>query len=177
MENSCSRADRVGAKIKLIANSFQRIANSSTAEMGITASQSFLLGYLVRLKENPPCQHDIEVRFNIKHPTATGLLNRLKEKGYVTFASDSYDKRIKRVIITYAGEQAAEKTKVCLDELEEKLLSDFTPQEVAELHRLLNKLVDNAWPGHHCFDRGDEEDGDGEDSDAQSGGEDGEDDE
>lgn len=140
------QSDRVGAKVRLLSNSFHRIANSSTSELGITASQSFLLSYIGRLQDEPPCQHDIEVRFNIKHPTATGILNRLAEKGFVSFAPDAYDKRMKRIVITDAGRSAAEQTKACLDEMENRLISNFSDEEVAELHRLLDKLVANACP-------------------------------
>ena len=56
--------------------------------------QSFLLGYLNAAGGTPPCQQDIAERFNIKHPTATGLLSRLCEKGFVEFAADKYDGRL-----------------------------------------------------------------------------------
>ena len=139
-----SFAHRLGPKVKMITNTFRRIANSSTAELGITGAQSFLLGYLALHRSEPPCQHDIEVLFNIKHPTATGILRRLAEKRFVEFKSDSYDKRLKRIVITDAGAEAAALTKTRLDELDEKLTYNFLPEELAELHRLLDKLVANA---------------------------------
>ncbi len=141
---TCEQPPRLGPKLKVISNSFRRIADESTQELGITGMQSFLLGYLSRQTGTPPCQHDIEERFNIKHPTATGLLARLCEKGYVSFASDEYDGRLKRIVITESGINAAERTKARLDDMEARLTSNFTPQELETLHALLDKLVSNA---------------------------------
>ncbi|MGM9521364.1 MAG: MarR family winged helix-turn-helix transcriptional regulator [Oscillospiraceae bacterium] len=137
-------SDKVGPKIKIIANSFRRSADSVTAELGITGAQSFLLGYLSRSRESLPCQHDIEVRFNIKHPTATGLLRRLEEKGFVEFKPDKFDRRLKRIAITPAGLEASELTKTGLDSAEAQITKNFTEEELKELHRLLDKLVCNA---------------------------------
>ena len=135
---------RLGPKLKVISNSFRRIADESTQELGITGMQSFLLGYLTANAGTPPCQHDIEERFNIKHPTATGLLARLGEKGFVEFAADKYDGRLKRIVITKTGMDAARKTKARLDAMEERLCSGFTPEELGTLHALLDRLVENA---------------------------------
>ena len=154
-----SFSHRLGPKVKMITNTFRRIANSSTAELGITGAQSFLLGYLALYRWSPPCQHDIEVLFNIKHPTATGILKRLAEKQFVEFKSDSRDKRLKRIVITDAGAEAAERTKSRLDELDAKLTYNFTPEEVETLHRLLDKLVANACEhSRQPIPEGDEED-------------------
>ncbi len=136
--------ERLAPKIRVISNSFRRIADESTSELGITGMQSFLLAYLRRNAGSPPCQHDIEERFNIKHPTATGLMARLCEKGYVEFAPDEFDRRLKRIIITEAGIKAAEQTKSRLDSMEVGLTAGFTRNDLVTLHALLDRLVENA---------------------------------
>jgi DNA-binding MarR family transcriptional regulator len=128
----------------MIANALRRAADISTSKHGITGAQSFVLSYLSRHRDPYPCQHDIEVRFNIKHPTATGILRRLSEKGFVEFRPDEYDKRLKRVVITDAGIDAVEHTRSSLDEAEAFLTSSLTPDETVELNRLLDKLVEKA---------------------------------
>ncbi len=145
---------RLGHKLKIIHNSYSRIADESTQELGITGMQSFLLGYLSSHGDTPPCQHDIEKRFNIKHPTATGLLSRLCEKGYVEFAADRNDGRLKRIVITQAGRDAAEQTKSRLDGLDEWLSSSFTPEELTTFHGFLDRLVQKALAsGDRCRDK------------------------
>lgn len=138
--------DRIGPKARVIANSFRRIADESTHELGITGVQSFLLGYLYRQKDHPPCQHDIEVRFNIKHPTATGLLERMEERGFVRFRQDGADRRRKRILLTEKGAEAAESTRQKLDALDRRLTLGFTPQELSTLNALLDRVVANIEP-------------------------------
>ncbi len=138
------RNDRIGPKARVIANSFRRIADESTHELGITGVQSFLLGYLYCQREHPPCQHDIEVRFNIKHPTATGLLERMEERGFVRFEQDGADRRRKRILLTEKGAEAAQHTKDRLDELDARLSQGFTPEELSTLNALLDRVVENA---------------------------------
>lgn len=149
MENT-ERLERLGPKLKSISNSFRRIADESTHELGITGMQSFLLGFLYRNAGTPPCQRDIETRFNIKHPTATGLLQRLSDKGYVEFRPDRFDGRLKRIVITETGKMAAERTKSRLDALEDRLSRGFTQEELEALHGYLDRLVENAGQPAGC---------------------------
>ena len=135
--------DRIGPKLKFIVNSFRRITNNATAQLGITGTQSVILGYLSRVPDMHPCQHDIEVKFNIKHPTATGILKRMADKGLVEFTSDPYDKRLKRIVITKKGLDATDFTKQKFYETEAAITSNFTAEEMAQLHKLLDKLVIN----------------------------------
>ena len=140
MENQ----ERLAPKFKFILNSFRRITNKATADLGITGTQSVLLNYLGRNKDVHPCQHDIEVKFNIKHPTATGILRRMADRGLVEFTSDPYDKRLKRIIITKKGLEATERTKLKFHELEKAITVNLSPEELVTLHKLLDKLVANA---------------------------------
>ena len=142
MDNFSS--DRIGPKVRAISNSFRRIADNVTAELDITGVQSFLIGYLYGREDDLPCQHDIEVRFNIKHPTATGILKRLEEKGIVEFRPDRRDRRLKRIALTEKGRAAAETTHATLEYIEMRLTQSLTDEERTELHRLLDKLVANA---------------------------------
>lgn len=142
--NSTDPASRLGPKLNSITNSFRRIADESTQELGITGTQSFLLGYLHCLEDRPPCQRDIEERFNIKHPTATGLLDRMAERGLVYFREDETDRRRKRILLTDKGAEAVRRTKDRLDELDARLCQGFTPQELATLNALLDRVVENA---------------------------------
>lgn len=142
--NRTEPADRLGPKVKFIANSFRRIADESTHELGITGAQSFLLGYLHCHEAQPPCQRDIEERFNIKHPTATGLLDRMAERGLVYFREDESDRRRKRILLTEKGAEAAQHTKDRLDELDARLSQGFTAEELSALNALLDRVVENA---------------------------------
>jgi len=147
--------EKLGHKIKIVSNAFGRIMNESMAEQGLTGAQAFILGYLARTPGEKPCQHELETRFHIKHPTATGLLARLREKGLVDFVSDEHDRRVKRVVITPAGLEHANSTREKLDATQASLTRGMTPGEIAELNRLLDLMVANT-----CRDGGGTQKGD-----------------
>lgn len=132
--------DKLGHKIKILKNEYSRALNSSLVEWDLTESQSLILAYLDHFS-GLPCQHDIETKFNIKHPTATGILKRLAEKEYVTFVSDEDDKRLKRILITDSGRAVSQSTKSRLDNVENILTSALTDDELRTLNLLLDKLV------------------------------------
>ena len=70
------------------------------------------------------------------------------------FAADKFDRRLKRIVITKAGMDAAEQTKARLDGMEERLTAGFSPEELTALHALLDRLVENAkQAGGRCRDR------------------------
>ena len=123
--NSTDPASRLGPKLNSITNSFRRIADESTQELGITGTQSFLLGYLHCLEDRP-------------------LLDRMAERGLVYFREDETDRRRKRILLTDKGAEAVRRTKDRLDELDARLCQGFTPQELATLNALLDRVVENA---------------------------------
>ena len=135
---------RLGYKVKVVSNSYRRAVDRSLASYDITASQSFILGWLSRHRDKSPSQHQIEQRFNIKHPTATGLLKRMSDKGLVEFHGDENDRRIKRVVITQAGVDIVESTGSQLDKVDDTLTSALTPDELETLNTLLDKLVERS---------------------------------
>ena len=136
--------ERIGPNLKFILNSFRRITNKSTAELGITGTQSIILNYLARNAQSRPCQHDLEIKFNIKHPTATGILKRMADRGFVEFTQDQYDRRLKRIVITQKGMAATEQIKLKFDRLEGFITDDFTEEELRQLHALLDKMIANV---------------------------------
>jgi len=146
--------NKLGHKFKILSNSFQRAITNSLTYWDITAAQSFVLSYLAHFADAPPSQHQIEKTFNIKHPTATGILKRLSDKGYVTFSIDEDDRRVKRIIITEAGKSVAASTRDSLDEVESTLSSALTAEELQTLHALLDKLVALTPPCSHNSSKG-----------------------
>lgn len=138
---------KLGHKIKIICNAFGRIINQSMSELGLTGAQAFILWHLARYTGTPPCQHDLEEKFCIKHPTASGILSRLKEKGLVEFVADDHDKRMKRIVITDLGLRHAKSTREKLEKTEKDITLGLMPEDMAELNRLLDIMVKNSSTG------------------------------
>ena len=75
----------IGAKLKALSAAMAQEANRCTAELGLTCSQSFFLGFLTRHQGKPVYPRDLEREFDFTHPTVSGILSRLNTKGFVGF--------------------------------------------------------------------------------------------
>ncbi len=69
--------------------------NSRLKNMGLTISQTVILGYIVIMANEKKIitQKDIEEHFGFSHPTVTGILSRLKDKGFVNITVNKNDRR------------------------------------------------------------------------------------
>ena len=54
------RSQHIGPKIKALSTAMAQELNRSTAELGLTSSQAFFLGYLVHHRERPVYPRDLE---------------------------------------------------------------------------------------------------------------------
>ena len=85
-------------------------------------------------------QRDIEREFSITRSTVTNILQLMERKGYIERQSVPQDARLKRLVLTEKGACIHEKTMQSLHQTDEFVESLLTPEENAELLRLLNKL-------------------------------------
>lgn len=136
----------ISYKAKMISNSVDRAINRTVSEIGLTSSQVFILGYIHTNRDKRLCQKDIENNFNIKHPTATGILKRLEEKGLIECVPSSTDRRYK--IITETDKAFALQMEVQnrIDMVESAALSGLTESEYKLLCILLDKVIEKVAP-------------------------------
>ena len=135
--------NRIGPKLKVLSSAFGQEANRRTAEVGLTGSQAFFLGYLTRHGNRPVYPRDLEREFEFSHPTVSGILFRMEKKGFVAFRAGETDKRRKQILITEKGRQAHEAVIRQLDAIEQQALSGMTETEVTEFRRLLSLAAEN----------------------------------
>lgn len=89
----------------------------------------------------PPTMGELSSALSVPFSTATRLVDGLVQCGFVERAFDPDDRRIVRVLMTNAGEQYY---RISLEHLQERirfLIEYFTPEEQADLYRLLSKLI------------------------------------
>lgn len=70
----------------------------------------------------------------------TNRLDRLQKRGLIERLADPQDRRALRVVLTEAGFALAERIVVSHVATEERLVSALSPDERAELRRLLAKI-------------------------------------
>ena len=138
-----NRSSRIGAKLKVLSAAFGQEANRRAAEVGLTGSQAFFLGYLSRHRDQPVYPRDLEQEFEFSHPTVSGILFRMEKKGFVTFRAGENDKRRKQILITEKGLQAHGAVIRHLDAVEQQALSGMKEAEIAEFQRLLSLAMEN----------------------------------
>lgn len=122
--------------------------NNALASMDLTAAQGHIMGFITHRK-TPPCARDIEEAFQLSHPTVSGILSRLEQKGFIEMRPDELDRRCKRIYVLEKGLQLDETMHRTIHTTEEKLVEHFTEEEKAQFAALLQRAIDNLG-GHPC---------------------------
>ena len=115
---------------------------SALETMELTAAQGHIMGYLAH-QSQPPCPRDIEKEFQLSHPTVSGILSRLEQKGFVELRTDPEDRRCKRVCILPKGQQCHDLMHQTIQANEERIVSGFTPEEQELFGQLLQRAITN----------------------------------
>lgn len=125
-------------------------------KMDLTAAQGHIMGFLAHQKE-PPCPRDVEAEFQLSHPTVSGLLSRLEQKGFVELRMDPEDRRCKRIYILPKGRECLELMHDTIRENERRIVEGFTPEEQEQFAALLHRAITNMG-GNPCRRKHKEED-------------------
>lgn len=124
--------------------------------MELTASQGHIMGFLAHRK-TPPCPRDIEAEFQLSHPTVSGLLSRLEQKGFIELRADPEDRRCKRIYVLQKGKECQELMHNTIQENERRIVQGFTPEEQEQFAAMLHKAITNMG-GNPCRRKHKEED-------------------
>ena len=111
-------------------------------KMDLTAAQGHIMAFLAHA-EQPPCPRDIETEFKLSHPTVSGLLSRLEQKGFVELRTDPDDRRCKRIYVLEKGIQCHALMHKTIQENERRMVEGFTPEEQALFADLLLRAIRN----------------------------------
>lgn len=146
---------RYGYLIRVLENCMAQEMTNALASMDLTAAQGHIMGFITHRPE-PPCARDIEEAFQLSHPTVSGILSRLEQKGFVQMRPDEQDRRCKRIYILPKGLELEETMHRTIHNTEEKLVRGFTEEEKEEFQRLLKLAIHNL-DGNLCRRRHKEE--------------------
>lgn len=100
------------------------------------------MGFLSR-QAHPPCPKDVEEALQLSHPTVSGILSRLEQKGFIALLPDFSDRRCKRIHVQPKGLACHQTMQQTMQHNEQRLLQGFTPEEKEQFARLLQRAITN----------------------------------
>ena len=134
--------NHIGHLIRILHWCTDQTITASLEQMDLTASQGRILGYLSH-QPSPPCPKDIEEAFHLSHPTVSGILSRMEQKGFIALRPDPGDRRCKRIHILPRGMECHQTIYATILTHEEHLVQGFTPEEAEIFARLLDRAIEN----------------------------------
>ena len=154
------RMEHLGHKIKRIDQLFKIRMNCNLEQLGITISQMHILLYLIKNHGEKMNQKKLSEQFGVKHSTMSGILARLKEKGFIEICVDEDNKKYKNIYPTAKAMLLDEQMALHRNETESLLQKGFSKEEIQQLGNYLDRLYHNLLSGSeisdkeiHCFNR------------------------
>ena len=126
----------LSTKIKREIHNLDTIKNSSE----ISGTNGMIIGFLYSKKDIDIYQKDIEKEFGFTRSTASNIISRMEELGYIKRISNNDDLRLKKLVLTEKGINHQAAVINDLNELELKISNSFTENEANEFVRLIKKL-------------------------------------
>lgn len=141
--------DFLGIKIVRTSNAIRRMTFNESVRSGDmdnqpTGTQEMFLVYMSMLDgKQDILQKNIETWFHIRRSTATEILKRMEQKGLIERMPASHDKRAKKIILTDKARKLHAENWNRILATEEKLVRNFSAEEIHTFLRLIEKLQNN----------------------------------
>ena len=108
-----------------------------------TEMQGMLLGFLCHNRDQEIFQKDLEEAFYIRRSTASRLLKRLEEEGFVMRCSVSRDARLKQVMATPKAEALNQQIASRITQVEAALTKGIGAEELQQFMMTIAKMKQN----------------------------------
>lgn len=115
--------------------------NRTLEPVGLTAAQASILLHVLNQGEEGTSLTAIHRAFGYSMPTLSGMLKRLREKGYLRVEPCADDDRCKKLLGTEKGRRLRRELEERSRQMEERLYSCFTSEELRDLDALQRKLL------------------------------------
>ena len=136
----------LGGFIRALSNAIAQDMRQNSEQLGLTSSQGMFLHHLWFRQEKlgvPTFAKDLEEFFDIKHPTVSGILQRMEAAGFVEFQASEADRRCKAILLTPKAMELHVETERHIQQTEARLVSGMSEAEILEFRRLLRLAADN----------------------------------
>ena len=132
-----------GARFRVLHCYTDQMLTNALAQMNLTSSQGRILGFIAH-SPTPPCPRDIEEIFTLSHPSVSGTLKRMEEKGFLEFRPDETDRRSKRIYLLPKGKDCHSQIGQTIARIEATITAGFSPAEQAQFSGFLERALRNV---------------------------------
>lgn len=135
----------LGGYLRAISNALSQDLQQQTEQLGLTSSQGMFLHHIWKRQKGSLDTYakDLEEFFYIKHPTVSGILQRMEAAGFITLRAKEDDRRCKAICLTPKAMDAHDAIERHLHHSEAQLLDGMTEEEQAQFRRLLQIAAKN----------------------------------
>lgn len=139
----------IGVRLRMLNNAVRRYfdRNSEFAKKldKLTCSNKWIMGYLFDAEKEgrDVFQRDLENNFGITRSTVSKVISLLEKKELISRESVSHDARLKKIVLTEKAREIGRTMRREHEEMERKLCSGFSAEEIAVLCGFLERLQNN----------------------------------
>lgn len=141
------RSKDIGFVVRILSNQLKQQIDIGVSKCdigGVTRMQCWVIGYLCdNVEKNDIFQKDVEIEFNIRRSTATGILQLMEKNGLITKEAVSCDARLKKIVLTEKALDVHRKIEHQITMVEQMISKDLTQEEIETFFRLINKISKN----------------------------------
>ena len=138
----------IGFYLKKIFQTMEKNLNKDLEDIDLTGMQAHVLIYLYKNRKNIINQRDIEREFELTNPTVNGILKRLENKGFIKRVVSLNDARNKEIMITDKSISLIAKMKKKAKNMENKMTSGITKEELDTFYQVIKKMFNNVQGGN-----------------------------
>lgn len=129
--------------IKMLNTAIERMMNQEMSELGLTYTQTTVMGYLVENQDKDVCQKDIEYNLGLTHPTVSSILARMEGNGLILTQAMTSDHRYKKVILTDKSLGMAQQISAKYKAFKERLFAGISPVQRENMDVTIQKMLNN----------------------------------
>lgn len=126
--------------IKMLNTAVERIMNQEMSALGLTYTQTTVIGYLIENQDKDVCQKDIEYNLGLTHPTVSSILNRMEANGLISTQTLASDHRYKKIALTDKAANLSQQIDERYQSVKERLFADVSPAQ-RELMNVTMKMI------------------------------------
>ncbi len=109
----------------------------------LTGTNGWIIGYIAHNKGREVFQRDIEEHFAVRRSTVSRVVTLMEQKGLIERCSVEGDARLKKLVLTDKAWQIHAEIETDLNELEEKLVSGISENDLKVFRKVAKQMAQN----------------------------------